>query len=248
MNDSLQVVCFSGGKDSTALVLRMAELGERFVQLFNVTGDELPNLITHIAKVVALTKSPLHCTNPGFSLQEKIRDYKSLPNQNMRWCTRQLKIEPTKAWLIDKPNAVLCVGLRADEADRGAATLYGESVTYRCPFQEWGWKLADVTAYLQAKGISVPERTDCALCYDQRISEWYRLWKNYPDRYAAGEALEELTGHTFRSVTLDTWPASLREMRLEFERGRLPRDVISMPLFGDDYTVKDRNRCRVCSF
>jgi hypothetical protein len=242
----VQALAFSGGKDSTALALRMAETGEEFVNLFNVVGNELPDLLGHVAKVTALTGKRLECTNPGKSLISLIRGYESLPNQNMRWCTRQLKIEPTKAWLLSHPGAVLCVGLRADEPERGAATLYGESVTYRTPLREWGWGLEEVWAYLDRRGVTVPDRTDCALCYDQRLSEWWRLWKEHPDMWALGEELEELTGHTFRSDTRDTWPASMRGLRERFEAGDAPRDIKPLPLFGE-YDVKARNRCRVCS-
>ena len=36
------IIAFSGGKDSTAMVLRLSELGEDFKLLFTPTGDELP--------------------------------------------------------------------------------------------------------------------------------------------------------------------------------------------------------------
>ena len=36
----MQVIAFSGGKDSTALALRMAEIGEDFVLFFTPTGRE----------------------------------------------------------------------------------------------------------------------------------------------------------------------------------------------------------------
>lgn len=41
-----QVVAFSGGKDSTALALRLHELGEAFSLLFTPTGNELPDVAT----------------------------------------------------------------------------------------------------------------------------------------------------------------------------------------------------------
>lgn len=43
---------FSGGKDSTAMVLRMIELGERLDKVvFCDTGMEFPAMYDHIAKV-----------------------------------------------------------------------------------------------------------------------------------------------------------------------------------------------------
>ena len=48
----LHVVSFSGGKDSTAMLLRMIELGMPVdVILFCDTGLEFPELYEHIRKV-----------------------------------------------------------------------------------------------------------------------------------------------------------------------------------------------------
>jgi len=91
----------------------------------------------------------------------------------------------------------------------------------------------------------VPERTDCAWCFFQRLGEWWRLWKEHPDLYAEGEALEVELGHTFRSEDRDTWPASLAELRKEFESGRVPRgaDQLLLPM-----GVAQRPRmCSICA-
>jgi hypothetical protein len=241
-----QVVAFSGGKDSTAVALRMAERGEDFDLLFNVVGGEFKSLLDHVARVAALVGKTLHATDPGFSLKGLIEGYESLPSHRMRWCTRQLKIEPTKAWLLTHPGTVLCVGLRADEEAREGG-LYGEDVTYRCPLREWGWGLAEVEGYLGVRGVLIPRRTDCPLCYDQRLSEWYALWHDHPDLWEEGERLEALTGHTFRSPGAGKFPHRMADMRAAFEAGRLPRGVLALPLF-DDYDVKaSSRRCRVCT-
>ena len=53
--------------------------------------------------------------------------------------------------------------------------------------------------------------------------------------YAQGEAWEAQTGYTFRSYGRDSWPAALKDLRVEFEKGRVPRE-----------TRKDTSQCRVC--
>jgi PP-loop superfamily ATP-utilizing enzyme len=242
---SLNVAAFSGGKDSTCMVLAMSERRERPDELlFTPTGDELPECLSHVARVAALSGCRLVVRSCGKSLQTLIREQHALPNNRQRWCTRMLKIEVAKAYLLERPGSTLWVGLRADEEERQG--MWGDFVRYRYPLRELGWGVAQVWGYLDANGVTVPDRTDCARCYDQRISEWYRLWREHPALWAEGEAFEELTGHTFRSPTRDTWPAALKDMRAEFERGRVPRDVVKLPLFGT-YAVKGRERCRVCS-
>jgi hypothetical protein len=236
----MNVLAFSGGKDSTALALRLSELGEDFSLFFTPTGNELPELLGHIRRVKDIVGKPL-IVPPTRSLQGLIRDQKALPNPWMRWCTRIIKIEPCIEFLKAHPGSTLIVGLRADEPAREG--LFGDFADYRYPFREWGWGINEVYAYLESRGVCVPPRTDCALCYDQRLEEWYRLLKEHPEQYAEGETLEDLTGHTFRSPSRDTYPASLKELRREFESGRVPRGV-RLTLFGEEYS-KD-GRCRVC--
>ncbi len=132
-----------------------------------------------------------------------------------------IKIQPCIAWLLQNPGCTLLVGLRADEEQR--LGLYGDYATYRYPLREWGWGVAQVWDYVRANNISIPKRTDCDICYGQRIGEWFALWEAHPERWRAGEQFEEATGHTFRSSTRDTWPAAMADLRAEFERGRRPR-------------------------
>lgn len=228
-----QIVAFSGGKDSTALVLRLAELGEQFECLFTPTGDELPELRAHIERVMSrVGKSLILPANKTLAFWMNF--HSALPNFRMRWCTRQIKIEPCIAWLVAHPGSILLVGLRADEESR--VGLYGDYAKYRYPLREWNWSLTDVRSYLRDQSIIVPSRTDCALCYGQRLIEWHELWLQHPSRFAEGEALEQRYGHTFRSAQRDSWPASLSGLRARFESGDVPRD-----------TRSDAAACRVCS-
>lgn len=228
----MNFVAFSGGKDSTAMVLRMAELGEEFSCLFTPTGNELPELLIHLHKVIDLIDRPL-VEPPNKSLEYWIDFHQALPNFRMRWCTRQIKIEPCIEFLKKHPGSTLSVGLRADEETR--IGLYGDYAKYRYPLQEWDWELSDVLEYLADRGVEVPARTDCALCFGQRLSEWYRLWRDHPEEFERGVALEQKYEHTFRSPQRDTWPAALEDLRAEFEAGRVPRGV------GDG-----NEACRVC--
>lgn len=237
-----QIVAFSGGNDSTAMVLRMAELGEDFECLFTPAGNEPEALFSHVEDVICRIKRPL-VRPPNLSLMFWIQKHQALPNFRQRWCTRQIKIEPCIAYLMQQADPVLCVGLRADEEDRQG--LYGSYATYRYPLREWGWTIKDVRAYLDAQGVQPPKRTNCQLCYDQQLGEWWELWKSDPEAYAKGEALEAQMGHTFRSDKRDTWPAALRALRERFETGHIPRGADYQRSLFDEQTY---GRCRVCQF
>lgn len=236
MNDKVSrtVAAFSGGKDSTAMVLLMAERGESFELLFTPTGDESPACLDHIQEVRKRTGAPLAVRWSGDSLSSLIQKWNALPNWRQRWCTRVLKIEVAQKFLAENPGSTLCVGLRADEPNR--AGLWGDVATYRYPLRESGFELSDVINFLDEKGVRVPQRTDCQLCFYQRLIEWWELWRDFPEKYAVGEQLEAQTGHTFRSPGRDTWPASLAGLRERFETGEVPKD-----------TRVRKGMCRVCS-
>jgi hypothetical protein len=242
------IVAVSGGKDSTALAFRLAEVEPRdYVYLITPTGNELPAMVDHWRKLETLLGRPfvrLKESQGPDGLAELIEFFGALPSHRMRWCTRMLKIEPTLDHLKAHAPCVQYVGLRADEETRGG--IYGDvpGVEQRYPFREWGWGVEDVRHYLHSRGVEVPERTDCAWCYDQRLVEWYRLWLRHPDLYHQAEEWEGKIGHTFRSPGRDTWPARLVDLRATFEAGRRPKGwERQATLFADP----GRKRCRICT-
>ena len=229
------IVGLSGGKDSTALALRLAEVEPRkYIYICNETGNELPDMKAHWDNLENILGEPIQRVRHARSLIEEIEKINMLPNVFARWCTIRLKIEPTIDYFESLPaGSTLYVGLRADEMDRKG--LYGEDITVRFPMREWNWNEKDVWDYLNSKGICIPKRTDCALCPYQRLGEWRDLYENYPDLYAEGVALEKKIGHTFRSPGRDNWPANLELLSKEFDAGRKLREY------------KRKDTCRVCS-
>jgi 3'-phosphoadenosine 5'-phosphosulfate sulfotransferase (PAPS reductase)/FAD synthetase len=229
------IVGLSGGKDSTALALRLAEIEPRdYEYICNETGNELPDMKAHWANLEKILGKPIQRVRHARSLTEEIDKINMLPNVFARWCTIRLKIEPTIDYFESLPaGSTLYVGLRADEMERKG--LYGEDINVRFPMREWNWSEKDVWDYLDSRGICIPKRTDCALCPYQRLGEWRDLYQNYPDLYAEGVALEKKIGHTFRSPGRDNWPADLESLSKEFDAGRKLRQY------------KRKDTCRVCS-
>ena len=214
------IVAFSGGKDSTAMVLRLHELGRPFRMIYTPTGNELPDVARHIEAVSAIVRRKVTRISAP-SLEQLIHEQQCLPNWRMRWCTRMIKIEPCRRWLDENPDT-LAVGLRADEEGRAGAT-YSSANKIRYPLREWNWGLDEVLRCCERHGVTVPARTDCALCYYQTLHEWWLLWKHYPEHYACGELWEHKIGHTFRSPRRDTQPTSLALLRAKFEQGYVPK-------------------------
>jgi 3'-phosphoadenosine 5'-phosphosulfate sulfotransferase (PAPS reductase)/FAD synthetase len=238
------VVAVSGGKDSSALALRLAEVEPRdYIYLCTPTGDELPEMWDWWKQLGVLLGKQIKPVME-LSLKECIEQNQALPNFRMRFCTRQIKIEPYRRFLMRLSatgKVVSYVGLRADEEGR-AGGAYDDipGITMRFPLREWEWGLKDVQGYLKERGVVIPDRTDCARCYHQRIGEWWNLWKNYPEIWTDAEKDEERMGATFRSPGRDTWPVALKDLRAEFESGRLP-------LVRQSRNTMNAGGCRVCA-
>lgn len=238
------VIALSGGKDSTALALRMAEVEPRdYIYLITPTGDELPEMTEHWEKLEGLLGKPMTRITNG-TLNSWIDHFGALPNWRQRWCTRVLKIEPCLAYIKSVHPATLYVGLRADEEERKG--IYSNDVMSRFPLREWGWGVNEVVAYLKERGVTIPRRTDCARCYGQKLGEWKTLWKKYPAIYAEAEAQEERVGNTFRSPGRDSMPAPLVQLRAEFEADEAAKDSQGV-LFDAGFCDEDKGACRVCS-
>jgi len=203
------IVSLSGGKDSTAMALRLRELyPDMFYQFVcTPTGDELPEMFDHWRRLAELLEQPI-VPLVTQTLEASNAQEACLPNFQRRHCTRKLKLEPYKRHLANCMPAVSYVGLRVDEKGRegmdfakhgsDVALAAPGGVTQRYPMQDWGWTIGDVMNYLYERGVEIPERTDCGRCFYQTISEWWRLWKYHPDHFAAAEAEEARIGHTYR--------------------------------------------------
>lgn len=239
------VIALSGGKDSTALALRLRELNPftDYDFVCTPTGDELPEMFAHwrtLGDILGKQITPIMHTT---GLKGVIRAQKMLPNFRARFCTRILKIEPYRHWLASNTPCVSHVGLRADEEGRaGGAYSDIPGVEMRFDLREWGWGVNEVWKYLDERGVKIPRRTDCARCYHQRIGEWWTLWHDFPDVWADAENDEAEMNATYRTPGRDTWPTALKDLRVAFESGRLPKTVMDT---GNG--LRDIGACRVCT-
>lgn len=237
------VVGLSGGKDSSclALALREREPEREYEYVCTPTGNELPELFEHLERMECLLGQSIKRLGIGKSLFDLCREMEMLPKWNARWCTRILKIEPTIEYIQSlPPGSVLYVGLRADEEERRG--IYGEDIAIDFPFRRWGWGLKEVWRFLMERDIKIPRRTDCAQCFYQRLGEWWNMWKDHPERFADGVAIEEELGHTFRTPGKDKWPIPLKGLGAEFAKGRIPKGAAANAELFPDY-----QGCRVCS-
>jgi 3'-phosphoadenosine 5'-phosphosulfate sulfotransferase (PAPS reductase)/FAD synthetase len=247
-NGVLHVVALSGGGDSTCLAELLREREPRpYTYVCTPTGDELPEMFAHWRALGERFGRRILPVMAG-SLKSLIASERCLPNFRMRFCTRKLKIEPSRAGLLAQAAqgpVISYVGLRADEEGR-AGGAYDDipGVTMRFPLREWGMDEAAVDGLLEQRGIQIPERTDCARCYHQQIGEWWRLWHDHRDIFEDAIADELAIDATYRTPGRDSWPTALKDLGAEFAKGRVPtvrRDPRQRDLF------RGVGNCRTCT-
>lgn len=229
----------SGGKDSVCMAVFLKEQYPDipFVWVCTPTGNEPPEWFAHMRALRDRIGPIVPIMVPG-GLGGLIKKWNALPNWRQRWCTRVLKIEPFAAYLMQNSPAKFYVGLRADEEEReGGDYQQVPNVEMQFPLRDAGMDLDAVLAFNEARSLTIPRRTDCMLCFFQRLIEWYELWRDNPAAYSEGEAWEDATGYTFRSPGRDTQPTSLKDLRAKFETGWIPKDTRD-PI--------NELKCRVC--
>lgn len=211
------IVSFSGGKDSTAMLLRMIELDMPINEiLFCDTGVEFPQMYEHIDKVeqyigrkITRLKSEhdflyfMFDYVPKYhrSKKENLHDKGlSWPSSHIRWCTSRLKanvIDKYLKKLSDKYELVQYVGIAADEPKRIKDLNY--------PLVDWGWTEADCLAYCKDKGFDWGglydnfRRVSCWCCPLQTIDSLRTLRKIKPDLWATLLDWQHKTWRKFRT-------------------------------------------------
>jgi len=152
-NDAPWIICFSGGKDSTALLqlvfyslseLPKGNLTKEMHVLSNDTLVENPSIGKYIDeqldKIKVYGKEKLYGHNPGSFFVEKVKPevedrfwfnligkgYPS-PNRWFRWCTDRLKINPTSKYIEDslktREKVIIILGTRKAESSNRAVSM-----------------------------------------------------------------------------------------------------------------------------
>lgn len=193
MKNKYYVVSFSGGKDSTAMLLRLLELNEQIDEVACCdTYKEFPAMYEHIAKIKKVVEDkgilftllkhertfdewmfeyqPKRRTPEIFKARYGDAKGKGWATFRNRWCTGELKIKFMNRYFkeLNKQYEVIrYMGIAADEQKRLQRENQQETC-YKYPLVEWGWTEADCLSYCYSLGY------DWGGLYEQfkRVSCW----------------------------------------------------------------------------
>lgn len=249
MKQKYHLVSFSGGKDSTAMLLHMMELGMQIDEvLYCDTWMEFPAMERHIEKIKKVVEDAgikfvtlkSEKSFKYYMLEHEVKRKKPLPGNpkgyswagsKSRWCTSKLKqdlLDKYKTDLNEKYDVIEYVGLAADEQYR----LERESnKQHKHPLVDWNWVEADALKYCYDKGYDweglyeIFDRVSCWCCPLQPLEDLKGLWKNFPDLW---EELKEMDNATFRNIRADYSVEEL-ELRFKFEEKRTHQGLNNNP-------------------
>lgn len=241
------VVSFSGGKDSTAMILRLMELGEQIDEvLFCDTYKEFPAMYDHVEKIrsvveesgIRFTKLKNEKSYDYLLLEhqpkrrnkhiiEKYNDPKgySWPGIRSRWCTNHMKIKVINQYLreLNKQYYVIhLIGFTCDEAHR-VKRATNQKKNHRYPLVEWKWTQEDALRYCYLKGYNwnglyqIFHRVSCWCCPLQSLEELRNLRKHFPELWKQILEMDAKTWRTFRA----DFSAQELELRFQLEEQRI---------------------------
>jgi 3'-phosphoadenosine 5'-phosphosulfate sulfotransferase (PAPS reductase)/FAD synthetase len=233
------IVCFSGGKDSTALVLWAKDNLLEFTTVFCDTGWEHPLTLSYIAKIntdllggslVTLTSTKY----PG-GMKDLVQIKKRVPSAKARFCTSELKVLPMIDYLKTLDDEVTVYqGIRADESEARSHMPQSEwSDDYDALVERplLAWTADRCFALMAERGVKPNPlyllgagRVGCFPCVMVNQRELKALMKSLPE---IKEAIAELEAIAERSF----FPPNYIPVR--FHSGHDPKSGKSFPKCND---------------
>lgn len=207
------IISFSGGKDSTAMLLMMIEKNISIDDIvFCDTGMEFPLMYKHIEKVEKYIKRPITILKNDKSFEYYLAEHIKIRGKNKgkkgygwpdfknRWCTAGLKRNLMLKYCRDN---IEYHGIAYDEKERCKKNKTGRNIKY--PLVEWKITEKQALEYCYNKGFDWGGlykdfiRVSCWCCPLSRIGELEILYNKYPKLWNKLKKLDKLSYRKFRN-------------------------------------------------
>ena len=231
------IVSFSGGKDSTWMLLEMLRRGEHIDEVvFFDSGWEFPQMLRHVEKIKKLvedngiTFTTLH-PNRSFDyimFDKKVNERKGGTHNGYSWCglngcrwgTTE-KVNTINAYFKNEPDHIQCVGIAVDEIERLEKERKGNK---RFPLAEWGITEAECLRGCYSLGYDWEgvyenlSRVSCKFCSLMNLPNVRSIYKNYPDVWEELKDYQSRTRFPFKGDGKSVFDLEVRfELENEFE-------------------------------
>jgi len=233
------LLSFSGGKDSTALLLHAKEmdlLGSSDI-VYCDTGWENPDTYDYIQYVGDKLGKEIIALKPEYDFIELAKKKKRFPSSQARFCTEKLKLKPMKKYIAQfLPDCEIWVGVRAQEsASRSKLPMRAYADYYECdmyrPLIQWSWQ--EVFDIMKKHGIKPNplysngmKRVGCFPCIMSSLEELRNMFDRYPETLNKLIEAEEAIGRSFFP------PVKIPQSH---HTGRDPKSGLSFPRVIDVY-------------
>jgi 3'-phosphoadenosine 5'-phosphosulfate sulfotransferase (PAPS reductase)/FAD synthetase len=224
----MNIVSFSGGKDSTAMLLMMLEKGVKVDRIISVdTTKEFPQMYEHIKKIQVMIE-PLkieivkidydywfseHILSKGKNIGKSGYGW---PSSGFRWCTG-MKMDAIRACLANVKynprkrnyrslkaigNNKMFIAYAIDEAKRAKTN---DSLNEIYPLIEWEITEKQALEYCYSKGLDwgglyeKMYRVSCWCCPLSRIGELRVLYNEFPELWKELQLMDTKTFRRFRN-------------------------------------------------
>ena len=221
----MNVVSFSGGKDSTAMLLMMLEKGIPVDRIVCIdTTKEFPQMYAHIREVQKMV-NPLKIEVIKIDFDYWFGEYTrtkgkytgikgyGFPDFHNRWCTalkreafRKTVYGGTRVKDIKNSDIVEFHGIAFDEPKRVHNRGAYKYVNIRRPLFEWGITENQALRYCYSKGLNWSglyekfKRVSCWMCPLSRIGELRTLYNDFPELW---QKLREMDKKSCRKFRMD---------------------------------------------
>ncbi len=245
------IASFSGGKDSTAMILELIKRQEPLDEvLFCDTYKEFPAMYKHISKVKRIVekagikftelRSPEsfdylmfeHLPKRKMNKLEGLKGYSWADSRN-RWCTTVLKVSIIDSYikkLSKKYNVFQYIGLAADELHR-LEREGNKRKDHIHPLVKWGWDEEKCLNYCYDNGFNwdglykLFKRVSCWCCPLQSLKELRSLRTYFPELWYE---LLDMDSRTWRKFRPD-YSVKQLEIRFQLEEERVKEGLCINP-------------------
>jgi 3'-phosphoadenosine 5'-phosphosulfate sulfotransferase (PAPS reductase)/FAD synthetase len=198
------LINFSGGKDSSTLILLANEINAPIELIYMTSGIELPGCIEFVEQEAKRFNLKLHITDPIRDYQGDfpywVRKFDYFPSYHYNYCSSRLKLRPSRAYLrkiFGFKHIYRVNGVRKSESTR-RSKIYKAKDPIRKDWENSGhflvepiqdWSGQDVRDYLAENNFVVQKLynefgvSGCAYCPFYQVEIYQRILNVYPNIY-----------------------------------------------------------------